>query len=205
MNPSIVAMFGRIMPAPLEMPVTRTSAPAIVARRDTALATVSVVMMASAASSPVPGIEVGDRFRQTGHQTIHGQRLEDHSGRERQHLARVTSQQPREFDAAGTRILEPGSAGARIRAPGVDQKRADACTASVVGQVLAAHLDRRGAEPVAREHTRDRGTRREPDHQHVATARLADSGARAAEIDTGDGEQLRRIRRRKIHGHGGQS
>src|SRR5690349_1271802 len=45
MNPSMVAMSGRIIPAPLAIPVT-VAAPA---RRDLALGTVSVVMMASAA------------------------------------------------------------------------------------------------------------------------------------------------------------
>ena len=51
MKPSIVAMFGRIMPAPLLMPETLTVLPPIMSWRDAALGTVSVVMMASAASA----------------------------------------------------------------------------------------------------------------------------------------------------------
>jgi hypothetical protein len=49
-KPSIVAMFGRIMPAPLAMPVTVTVRPPIDTCRDTAFGSVSVVMMPSAAS-----------------------------------------------------------------------------------------------------------------------------------------------------------
>jgi hypothetical protein len=50
MKPSIVAMFGRIIPAPLLMPVTVTVRPAMTTRREAALATVSVVMIACAAA-----------------------------------------------------------------------------------------------------------------------------------------------------------
>ena len=45
----MVAMLGRIMPAPLLMPVTVTGTPSMRMRRLAALGTVSVVMMASAA------------------------------------------------------------------------------------------------------------------------------------------------------------
>ena len=46
MKPSMVAMLGRIMPAPLEMPVTVMVFPSICTCRLTALGKVSVVMMA---------------------------------------------------------------------------------------------------------------------------------------------------------------
>ena len=49
MNANIVAMFGRIMPAPLLMPVIVTVLPPICSWADAALGSVSVVMMASAA------------------------------------------------------------------------------------------------------------------------------------------------------------
>ena len=49
MKPNIVAMFGRIMPAPLEMPVSVTFLPEMVTVRDAAFGKVSVVMMACAA------------------------------------------------------------------------------------------------------------------------------------------------------------
>ena len=48
-------MFGRIMPAPLAMPVTVTVLPLIATRRDAALGSVSVVMMPSAAASQWSG------------------------------------------------------------------------------------------------------------------------------------------------------
>ncbi len=51
MKPSMVAMLGRIMPAPLLMPVTVTVLPPTSARTLNALAMVSVVMMPSAARS----------------------------------------------------------------------------------------------------------------------------------------------------------
>ena len=54
-KPSIVAMLGRIMPAPLLMPVMVTSAPPTVALALNALATVSVVMMPSAARAQWSG------------------------------------------------------------------------------------------------------------------------------------------------------
>jgi hypothetical protein len=55
MNPSMVAMLGRIMPAPLLMPVMVTSTPSTLAFALKALATVSVVMMPSAARSQWSG------------------------------------------------------------------------------------------------------------------------------------------------------
>src|SRR5258707_1311766 len=48
-NPSIVGMSGRIMPAPLAIPVTVAAPPPRCTRRDRAFGTVSVVMIASAA------------------------------------------------------------------------------------------------------------------------------------------------------------
>jgi hypothetical protein len=54
-NPSMVAMFGRIMPAPLAMPVTVTVRPPMVTWRDAALGNVSVVMMPSAACPQFDG------------------------------------------------------------------------------------------------------------------------------------------------------
>ena len=49
MKPNMVAMLGRIMPAPLLIPVMVTDTPPSMMRVEKALATVSVVMMASAA------------------------------------------------------------------------------------------------------------------------------------------------------------
>src|SRR5688572_5924573 len=54
-TPSMVAMLGSIMPAPLAIPVTVIVRPSITTSRETALGTVSVVMIASAASAQWPG------------------------------------------------------------------------------------------------------------------------------------------------------
>ena len=54
-KPSMVAMLGRIMPAPLLMPVIVTSTPPTMALALAALGTVSVVMMPSAARAQCAG------------------------------------------------------------------------------------------------------------------------------------------------------
>ena len=50
MKPSIVAMFGRIIPAPLLMPVMVTVLPPICSCAEAAFGSVSVVMIASSAA-----------------------------------------------------------------------------------------------------------------------------------------------------------
>ncbi len=93
-KPSIVAMLGRIMPAPLAMPVTVTVAAADCGtRRDAALGSVSVVMMACAAASQLSDSQVREAGRQARGDSLHGQRLHDDAGRKRQHLRR--SEHPR--------------------------------------------------------------------------------------------------------------
>ena len=59
-KPSMVAMFGRIMPAPLAMPVIVAAVAPAPTLREAALATVSVVMMAWAASCQ-PSVFSADR------------------------------------------------------------------------------------------------------------------------------------------------
>ena len=53
---SMVAMLGQIMPEPLEMPPSLHSLPPRLKRTATCLATVSVVIMASAARVPPVGV-----------------------------------------------------------------------------------------------------------------------------------------------------
>src|SRR4029079_1757989 len=55
MKPSIVAMLGAIMPAPLAMPVIVTGTPSTSRRHDAAFGTVSVVMIARIAASHPEG------------------------------------------------------------------------------------------------------------------------------------------------------
>ena len=54
-------------------------------------ARVSVVMIASAAASPVVGAQVGDAAGSAGLDAVDRQRLHDHAGGERQHLRRLRS------------------------------------------------------------------------------------------------------------------
>src|SRR3981081_3720366 len=54
----MVAIFGRIMPAPLLMPVSVTDLPLSVALRDAAFGSVSVVMMDSAALYQLSGFRL---------------------------------------------------------------------------------------------------------------------------------------------------
>ena len=55
-KPSMVPMFGMIMPEPLAMPAMTTSVPPIDVLRDDPLGKVSVVMMASAAAGQSSGV-----------------------------------------------------------------------------------------------------------------------------------------------------
>ena len=72
-KPSMVAMSGWIMPAPLAMPVTVTVLPPRLSRREHALGTVSVVMIAAAAPQPVVLAAIGQRARQRRDDALHRQ------------------------------------------------------------------------------------------------------------------------------------
>src|SRR6185312_16211440 len=112
MKPSMVAMLGRIMPAPLAMPLMLTVAPPIATCVLNALGTVSVVIMASAARTQRPArLDALER-----------QRLHDHTGGERQHLRRRERQLARQRRAAGTGSHQPLIARAGVRIARVDQQ-----------------------------------------------------------------------------------
>ena len=131
-KPSMVAMFGRIMPAPLLMPVTRDR---LAADRDLAR------------SGLGHGVGGHDRLRPASHQlaslqfasaagrpafdAIDRQRLHDHAGRKRQHLLRRDVQRARERDAGFARAAPARRlAGAGIRVAGVDHHRANRLAAA---------------------------------------------------------------------------
>ena len=61
MNASIVAIFGLIIPEPLLIPVTRILLSSITPEVDTALGIVSVVIIASAASSQLSAFKLSTK------------------------------------------------------------------------------------------------------------------------------------------------
>ncbi len=153
---------------------------------------------------PVVRGEIGDRGRQAGDDLRQRQRLEDHAGRERQHLLGVAAEQLRHFGAGGLGIGQARFAGAGIGVAGVDHQRADRLAAVLHGrQVGLADLDRRGAEAVQGEHAGDGGAVGDAHHQQVLAVGLLDAGLGKADLDAGDRFQVGGDRQGGIHGHGG--
>ena len=143
-------MFGRIMPAPLLMPVTATGLPPIVIDTEAAFGTVSVVMIASAARAHCVGPAAAIADGRPASMRSFGQGLHDHAGRERQHLLGRAAEQRGQRDAG--RACPRQTVGARtgIGVAGVDQDRPDLRAGC---EVLAAQLHRRREEAIAREHS----------------------------------------------------
>ncbi len=201
MKPSIVAMFGRIMPAPLAMPVTVTVLPPIMICFDAALGNVSVVMMPCAASSQC----VADRsasaagkpatMRSTGSVSMITP-VENGST-----CSRCDLQVLRQRVAGLARAAHPVGTGAGIRIAGVDDDGADA--ALVVVQMLSADLHRRRAEAVQREHAGGGGAFVEHEDDEVAPVGLAHAGHRGADANAGHGMQIGGGGSNQVDGHGG--
>jgi hypothetical protein len=162
-KPSIVAMFGRIMPAPLLMPVTVDRRAAELQRVDAALGTVSVVMIASAAR-PSRRPRVGDRRRQRGLDAVVRQRLHDHAGGKRQHLLRRAAEPRAERAQVERARASPSSPVPALALPVLTR----IARTSARGEVLAADLHRRGAESVGGE---DAGDRRPGSSRTTVTSR----------------------------------
>ena len=192
-------MLGWIMPEPLAMPVTVTVLPPIRTCRDAPLATMSVVMMACAASLQWPGARSACAAGRAAQDLVDRQRLQNHPGGKRQHLLRRNAEQLRNGRAGLPGAGEAFRAGARVGVAGVDDERADAAAC----QMLLAHGDRRGAEAVLREHARHVRAGREFDQGDVAAAGLFDAGRRNAEADAGNRQQGGGIGGDEIDGHGG--
>ena len=184
MKPSMVAMFGRIMPAPLLMPVMVTvraadRAPA----RDAALGSVSVVMMASAATRPVVGLgrsaSAAGRpasMRSTGSGSMITP-VENGST-----CSGATPSSARQRGAGRRAPRQAVGAGAGVGIAGVDHAWRG-CPAR--RQMLAAHLHRRGAEAVLREHAGHRRAFVEQQHRQVLAVGLADAGLGDADAHAG--------------------
>ena len=118
-------MFGCSMPTPLAMPVTVTRRPSISAAREAAFGTVSVVMMAVGRFAPVSRRRASRGTGQRRLDPLHRQRLEDHAGRERQHLVRGAPERARDRLAGALRGAQPRLAGSAVRVAGIDEQCAD--------------------------------------------------------------------------------
>ena len=203
----MVAMFGWIMPAPLLMPVSVTVWPPIVTWRDAAFGSVSVVMMASAASNQLCGLQVR-RARPAGpasmRSTGSGSRITPVENGST--CCGVDAQQARQRGAGRARARQARLAGAGVRVAGVDHQRADRLAAGAHGarcsrQTCTGAAQKRfcvNTPPTVRAFV-------ERNDEHVLAVRLADVRLGPAERDAGDGMQLSGIDRGEIDGHGRDS
>ena len=125
--------------------------------------TVSVVMIArAAANQPSARERRAARRGSAGDDPLDRQRLHDHAGRERQHLARARSRAaarpPTHVACASARPASPVPA---LALPALTTSARNRRRARVRREMLAADGDRRGAEAVLREHAAgDRARRR---------------------------------------------
>ena len=175
-KPSIVAMLGWIMPAPLVMPVTVTVRPSIVdlARRGLGHRVGGHDRLGR--RGPVRPATGRPARRQAGLDAIDGQRLHDHAGGKRQHLRVLEVEQRRRGGARAPRA--PDAVGRRCRRSRCRCSRRCARIGSLSAEVLAADLHRRGAEAVAREHAGHTAALVQRHEQQVLAIGLADAGAR---------------------------
>jgi len=200
-NPSMVAMFGRIMPAPLAMPVTVTMRPPMATWRDAALGTVSVVMMPWAACAQWSGRRSASAagrpasMRSTGSVSMITPVEKGSTDCASNPISVATAAQVRRARARRQAV----GAGAGIGIAGVDDDRADAVPGR---QLLAAHLHRRCAEAVLGEDAGHGAALVEREQHQVAPVGLADAGHRGADAQAGDGVELVGSSRQVVHGHG---
>ena len=197
MNPSIVAMLGRIIPAPLLIPVIVTSTPSIFTRWLKALGTVSVVMMPSAARNQLSGPASARAAGSPASMRSTGKRLHDDAGGKRQYLLGRELELARQGDAGGAGAHQAILAGAGVGVAGVDHHGPDVAAR----QVLAAHLHRGRAEAVLGEYARDAGARVDQDDGQVAPVGFADAGLGDSDAHARDGMQFARPGRGQIDWH----
>ena len=159
---------GWIMPAPLLMPVTVTVRPPSSQTQRRRLGHGVGRHDRLGGLRPAVRPRIGERGRQRRLDALVRQRLHDHAGGKRQHLLGAAAEQSAERSARRARARQPVGAGAGVGIAGVDQDRAHLAAR---GEVLAAQLHRRGAEPVGGEHAGDRGAGIERHHGQVAPVR----------------------------------
>ena len=172
-------MFGRIMPAPLLMPVTATVLPPIERRGRGRLRHGVGGHDRLGRDGPVIRPPIGQRRRQRGLDAIVRQRLHDHAGGERQHLLGRAAEQRRQRGAGGTGASEPVGTGACVGVTRVDE---DGAYARTCGKMLAAKLHGRSAEAVVGEDARNRRALGQGHDGEVASVRLADAGHGGAAV-----------------------
>jgi hypothetical protein len=135
-KPSMVAILGRIMPAPLLMPVMETVLPPMPTLRLKALGKVSVVMMPSAAVAQLSALAAAmalgmpATMRSTGSSSMI-------TPVEKGRIWPAFRSSPGQRSAGGAGIGQTGGAGAGIGIAGVDDHGADAGAGR---QMLAADL-----------------------------------------------------------------
>ncbi len=197
-KPSMVAMLGRIMPAPLLMPVTVTVWPPSTTRLEKALGTVSVVMMAwaalaqlsSSAASSACGRPAAMRSLGKGSMITPVENGKTCSG--------ASFQQAGQCDAGGARANQPVFTRARVGVAGVDHHGAHA---KALRQVLAADLHGGGAKPVLREHRAHSAAFVEQHHSQVFAVGLAHPRLGDAPAHAGHGKKFSGRGGHQVHGH----
>jgi hypothetical protein len=152
---------------------------------------------------PVVRLQVRHRGRQAGDDLLQRQLFQDHTGRKRQHLARLDIQQLGQLGAGGLRIGQTLFARARIGVARIDHQRADRRAAMLHGgQIGLADLDRRSAEAIEREHAGDSGAFGHAHDEDVLAVGLLDAGFGETDLDAVDGFQVGCDWQGGIDGHG---
>ena len=123
MNPSIVAMFGSIMPEPLAMPPTRKLPVALVISTDASLGNGSVVMIARAASAPPLVASAAAACRMPRATSSIGELDADDPGRRHEHVRSGATDRCRRAGGHRFGVLQPIASGTRVGASAVDHQR----------------------------------------------------------------------------------
>ncbi len=140
---------------------------------------------------------------QPGLDALDRQRFHDHAGRKRQHLRRLHAHQRRQGGTGAVGTLQAVGTGAGIGVAGVDHQRADAGAHGRLGEVLAAHLHRCGAEAVQRENAGHHAAFVERQQHEVTAMGLAHTSHRHPDANSGHRQQGLGVRSGQIDGHGG--
>ena len=178
-----------------------TVLPPNISRRDAALGTVSVVMMASAASAQWSGRASASAAGNAASMRSMRQRFHDHAGGKGQHLRRQACPCARPARRRCERARARPSA--PVPALALPVLTSDGADALAGGQVLAAQQHRCGAETVGGEDAGDAGAFGQRHHGQVAAVGLAHAGHGHADLDALHGVQGRRIGGKQVDGHDG--